>query len=101
MPMTAATSTRSIRMTAPDLTWRSPRVRLADLDHVTVDNGCRYEILKGALVVTPAPRRSHMAIAARLVNLITPQLVTDAQNWSMAIQPIKLEYETDAVTYQC
>ena len=51
--------------------------------------------------MTPAPRRSHMAVAARLVNLIGPRLVADARNWSMAIQPINLEYETDAVTDQC
>lgn len=51
--------------------------------------------------MTPAPRRSHMAIAARLVNLISPLLTADAPNWSMAIQPINLEYETDEVTFQC
>ena len=88
-------------MTASGLAWRSPRVRLVDLEHLSVDGNLRYEILKGELVVTPAPRRSHMAVAARLVNLIGPRLVADARNWSMAIQPINLAYETDAVTYQC
>ena len=101
MQMTAAIPTRSVHMTASGLAWRSPRVRLVDLDHLSVDGNLRYEILKGELVVTPAPRRSHMAVAARLVNLIGPRLVADARNWSMAIQPINLEYETDAVTYQC
>ena len=101
MQMTAAIPTRSVHMTASGLAWRSPRVRLVDLEHLSVDGNLRYEILKGELVVTPAPRRSHMAIAARLVNLIGPRLVADARNWSMAIQPINLEYETDAVTYQC
>jgi Uma2 family endonuclease len=101
MQMTAATSPSSLHVTAPGLAWRSPHVRLADLDRLSTDDTLRYEILKGELVVTPAPRRSHMAVAARLVNLIGRQLVTDSRNWSMAIQPINLAYETDEVTYQC
>lgn len=101
MQMTIAMPTRLLHPTAPELTRRAPRVHLADLNNLPANNGLRYEILKGALVVTPAPRRSHMAVAARLVNLISPLLAADLQNWSMAIQPINLAYETDAVTYQC
>ena len=43
-----------------------PRYTVDDLEHFP-DDGNRYELLDGVLLVTPAPSLAHQAIASRLV----------------------------------
>lgn len=87
--------------TPAELALHPQRVRLADLEQMPDGDGTRYEILQGELIMTPAPSRSHMAVAARLANLVTPVLEGTRPDWSFAIQPINLALETDEVTIQC
>ena len=50
-----------------------PRYTVDDLDHFP-DDGNRYELLDGVLMVTPAPGGPHQGIAARFAMALGPQL---------------------------
>ena len=46
-----------------------PYYTVADLEHFP-DDGNRYELLDGVLLVTPAPNALHQLIAARLIHML-------------------------------
>ncbi len=99
--MSTLFATQNNTTLAPALAQIQRRMRLADLETLPPDDGIRYEILQGKLIMTPAPRRSHMAVATRLVTAISSVLSAALPDWSLAVQPINLELETETVTYQC
>nr|HRJ44320.1 hypothetical protein [Caldilineaceae bacterium] len=47
------------------------RYRLADVSAFPTENGYRYEIIDGELIVTPAPARPHGIIASRIAYAMT------------------------------
>ena len=51
-----------------------PQYTVADLD-LLPDDGNRYEILAGTLLVTPSPGSAHQGIAARLCAMFGPPLL--------------------------
>jgi len=51
-----------------------PRYTVADLD-LLPDDGNRYEVLAGTLLVTPSPSLAHQGVAARLSALFASQLL--------------------------
>jgi Uma2 family endonuclease len=82
-------------------TDRSKRWRLADLDQFPEENGFRYEIIDGELIVTAAPARPHGVTAARLIETINQYIRDNQLDWSLMPQPINLELETDTQTVHC
>src|SRR6478672_1869914 len=52
-----------------------PRYTVADLD-LLPDDGNRYEVLAGTLLVTPSPSSAHQGIAARLSALFASHLLS-------------------------
>ncbi len=50
-----------------------PYYTVDDLDHFP-DDGNRYELLDGVLLVTPAPNQEHQVIAARFIHLLSAGL---------------------------
>jgi len=51
-----------------------PRYTVADLD-LLPDDGNRYEVLAGTLLVTPSPGSAHQGVAARLAALFASHLL--------------------------
>jgi Uma2 family endonuclease len=51
-----------------------PRYTVADLD-LLPDDGNRYEVLAGTLLVTPSPGSAHQGAAATLAAMFAPQLL--------------------------
>jgi Uma2 family endonuclease len=54
-----------------------PRFTIEMLDEFP-DDGTRYELLEGSLLVTPAPSMEHQVVATRLVNLLFDAVGNDA-----------------------
>lgn len=52
---------------------RLPQYTIDDLDRIP-DDGNRYEILDGALLVTPAPSTGHQIVASRIQGALTATL---------------------------
>jgi Uma2 family endonuclease len=77
------------------------RYRLVDLPTLPTEDGHRYEIIDGGLIVTPAPGRPHGIIASRIAYEITRYCKQNRPEWSLIAQPINLEMETEDVTYHC
>lgn len=77
------------------------RYRLADVPAFPAENGYRYEIIDGELIVTPAPARPHGIIASRIAYEITRYCRENRPEWSLIAQPINLEMETEDTTYHC
>lgn len=94
------------QVTSPPQT-EHPRVdrprywRLADLAQFSEENGFRYEIINGELVVTAAPARPHGVVASRLALWIPQHFVEHEKKWSLIAQPINLEMETEDATFHC
>ena len=61
-----------------------PRYTVADLEEFP-DDGNRYELLDGVLLVTPAPASLHQLIASRLVGML--HLVLVAQRLATVFSP--------------
>jgi Uma2 family endonuclease len=51
-----------------------PRYTVSDLD-LLPDDGNRYEVLAGTLLVTPSPGSAHQGVAARLSALFAPYIL--------------------------
>jgi Uma2 family endonuclease len=51
-----------------------PRYTVADLD-LLPDDGNRYEVLAGTLLVTPSPGSAHQGVAATLAAMFAPHLL--------------------------
>jgi Uma2 family endonuclease len=77
------------------------RYRLADLTQLPRENGYRYEIFAGELIMTPAPNRLHSVMAGRLIHLIDAALREQHTGWYLMAQPINLEHETADSTIHC
>jgi len=77
------------------------RYRLADVAAFPAEDGYRYEIIDGELIVTPAPARPHGIIASRLAYTITKYFKEGKPGWSLIGQPISLEWETAETAYHC
>lgn len=75
--------------------------RLIDLPTLPTEDGHRYEIIDGGLIVTPAPARPHGIIASRIAYEITRYCKQNRPEWSLIAQPINLEMETEDTTYHC
>lgn len=54
---------------------RAPRYTIDDLDRMPED-GNRYELLDGVLLVTPAPSLAHQVIVSRLQTQLIPAVMT-------------------------
>ena len=57
-----------------DMALTVPRYTVADLDPLP-DDGNRYEVLAGALLVTPSPGSAHQGVAARLSALFASHVL--------------------------
>ncbi len=77
------------------------RYRLADVAAFPAEDGYRYEIIDGELIVTPAPARRHVALAVRLTMLLSQALDKQQPEWCLITQPFSLETETETTTYHC
>jgi len=77
------------------------RYRLADVPTFPTENGYRYEIIDGELIVTPAPARPHAALAVRLTLWLSQILSQQHPDWCLITQPFSLEAETETTTYHC
>lgn len=62
---------------SPEFPWRPPFT--VDLLFELPDTGLRYEVLEGALVVTPAPEPRHNRAADRLTSLFNSLLSVDVE----------------------
>lgn len=77
------------------------RYRLADVATFPTEDGHRYEIIDGELIVTPAPARPHGIIASRIAYAITKHFKEAKPDWSLIGQPINLGWETETTSYHC
>jgi Uma2 family endonuclease len=57
----------------------APAMRSEDWDRFEVPEPYRAEIVRGELVVTPAPSREHVRAQTRLIRLLEPQLPSGAE----------------------
>jgi Uma2 family endonuclease len=64
-------------MPAQNTEWTAEMVRALPED------GNRYEVLDGELLVTPAPSYRHQAVLARLYDLIAPYVRQHALGWTL------------------
>ncbi len=84
-------------MTALPTDWLFPPPggwTLADIDRLP--EGCRVEVLDGALIVNPSPLPIHQRIARRLAQALEPQL-TDAWQLELDIDVLLAEEPLDYV----
>ncbi len=84
-----------------DKSLPAKRYRLADVATFPTEDGHRYEIIDGELIVTPAPARPHGIIASRIAYAITKHFKENMPDWSLIGQPINLGWETEATSYHC
>ncbi|MBX3053761.1 MAG: Uma2 family endonuclease [Caldilineaceae bacterium] len=106
VPPATATGTAAATPIAPDSdgttrTLPVKRYRLADLSDFPTEDGYRYEIIDGELIVTPAPARRHAALAVRLTRLLSQALDKQQPGWCLITQPFVLETETETTTHHC
>ncbi len=80
---------------------RSRTWHLSDLTDFDAENGFRYEIIDGELIVTPAPGRPHGIVASLLDGALRAVLATHRPSWCLLVQPISLEIEVDGKVYHC
>jgi Uma2 family endonuclease len=73
-----------------------PRYTVQDLSSFP-DDGNRYELLDGLLLVTPAPSLGHQAVVSRLVALLQPYLGSKAMVYTPGVVEIepKVHLEPD------
>ncbi|MFZ1752606.1 MAG: Uma2 family endonuclease [Caldilineaceae bacterium] len=96
---TAPTATVASKQQAKPIPAK--KYRLADVSAFPTENGYRYEIIDGELIVTPAPARSHGIIASRIAYAMTGFFKQQMPEWSLIAQPISLEWETEDTAYHC
>jgi Uma2 family endonuclease len=74
-----------------------PRYTIRDLDSFP-DDGCRYELLDGELLVTPAPAPLHQLVVAQIVRALAghlaPEIATVFSPGSVEVEP-KVHLEPD------
>lgn len=79
-----------------------PLYTVGDLDRFP-DDGNRYEVLEGVLIVTPAPSQQHQIIAARLVMRlmvgIGPQAGVRVVGPGVVPRPPRTQLEPDVLVY--
>lgn len=77
-----------------------PYYTVDDLDHFP-DDGNRYELLDGVLLVTPAPNQEHQVIAARFIQLLGTALGNGVRVVGPGVVPRapKTQLEPDVLVY--
>ena len=73
--------------------FAAPRFTIADLDRLP-DDGNRYELLGGQLLVTPAPGPHHQVVLARLITRLAGYLGPDGPAIFVTPGVIQLEDHT-------
>jgi Uma2 family endonuclease len=63
----------------------------AEMVRALPDDGNRYEVLDGELLVSPSPSWKHQAVLKRLFKLIDPYVEAHALGWTM-LSPADLEF---------
>jgi len=69
----------------------------ADLDQFPIGDGCKYECIDGVLLVTPAPRVSHVVAQAFLSRRLTICLANAGSKVSVVTATADLKLEPQAV----
>lgn len=71
-------------MTAARTAWLPPSraLTVADLDAMVTDDGHRYELIDGVLIVSPAPTYRHQMISVQLVSLMNALCPTGLRVYS-------------------
>lgn len=87
-----AAVTTPVRTFSPGLPHGRPLTR-ADLDLVP-DDGHRYELLDGVLVVSPSPARRHQRAVLRLARLVDDSLPADLE---LLVAPFDVALADDTV----
>ena len=77
-------------MPAPRTDWTAAMVR--DLP----DDGNRYEVLDGELLVSPAPSYRHQAVLARLFKVISPYVDQHSLGWTRW-SPADIEFSPETM----
>jgi len=75
-----------------------PRYTVDDLERFP-DDGNRYELLDGMLIVTPAPRRAHQLVGSRLLQRIGVALrgIADVVGPGAVVRPPGTQLEPDVL----
>ena len=68
----------------------------ADLVRALPDDGRRYEVVHGELLVTPAPRHVHQRIVTRLVTALSRYLETEPVGEAL-VSPADISWSTDTL----
>ena len=77
-----------------------PYYTVDDLDHFP-DDGNRYELLDGVLLVTPQANQEHQVVAARLIHVLSAALGADVRVVGPGVVPRepKTQLEPDVLVY--
>ena len=80
-------------MVMPLLPLPLPRLTIDMLDDLP-DDGTRYELLEGMLLVTPAPSNAHQVVATRLATMLTNALRPSGEAQVVAVGAIQRGKDT-------
>ena len=79
----------------------APRYTVAELEYFP-DDGNRYELLDGVLLVTPAPEQVHQLVAGRLqarISMALPQSIGAVVGPGVVVSPPGTQLQPDVLVY--